>query len=55
VDTVSLLYSYLTQGHFLQAVNTNGQVIGILAYYYGTPEEDIFQISETGSSAKVCS
>ncbi|WP_181410167.1 hypothetical protein [Paenibacillus sp. tmac-D7] len=40
MDTISLLYSYLTQGHLLQATDADNRVIGVLAYYQGTPEEE---------------
>lgn len=39
MDTVSLLYSYMTEGHLLQSVDEHGRIVGVLAYYHGTPEE----------------
>ena len=40
LDTVALLYSYITNGHLIQVVDDNHGVIGAMAYYIGTPEED---------------
>jgi hypothetical protein len=39
VDTLNILSSYLTQGHLLQTVDSDNRVIGVMAYYQGTPEE----------------
>ncbi|MNH98343.1 hypothetical protein D3C73_510630 [compost metagenome] len=40
LDMVSILYSYLTQGHLIQAMDSDDRVIGAGAYYHGTPEQE---------------
>ncbi len=40
MDTVSLIYSYITDGHLFQFTDTDNRVIGAWAYYHGTPELD---------------
>ncbi|WP_338553131.1 hypothetical protein [Paenibacillus sp. KS-LC4] len=45
MDTLTLLYSYLTEGQLVVALNEQHQVIAITAYYCGTPEQD-FQDKE---------
>jgi hypothetical protein len=40
LDMVTLIYSYATQGHLLCAVDADDNVVGVGAYYYGTPEQD---------------
>ncbi|NOU93739.1 hypothetical protein GC093_10965 [Paenibacillus sp. LMG 31456] len=40
LDMVSLLCAYMTQGHLLYIADADNRVIGILAYYHGTPEEE---------------
>lgn len=37
---VSLLCTYMTQGHLLYAADAGQRVIGISAYYHGTKEQD---------------
>lgn len=39
LDMVTLLCTYMTQGHLLYITDADNRVIGILAYYHGTPEE----------------
>ncbi|WP_046233557.1 hypothetical protein [Paenibacillus algorifonticola] len=45
MDTLSLLYSYLTEGQLVIGLDEQHQVNSISAYYYGTPEQD-FQNKE---------
>jgi hypothetical protein len=45
LDAVSLLYSYITEGPLLQ-VEEDGKVVGVAAYYVGTPERQ-FEDRET--------
>ncbi|CAN7247187.1 hypothetical protein [Paenibacillus sp. LjRoot56] len=40
LEMVTLLYSYVTQGHLICAKDAENQVVGIAAYYYGTPEQE---------------
>jgi hypothetical protein len=40
LDTISFLYSYLTQGHLFMTLDSTGQVIGIAAYYHGTQDQE---------------
>jgi len=40
IDTVTLLYSYLTKGFLVCSVNENNDVVGAGGYYLGTPEEN---------------
>lgn len=40
LDMVSLLYSYLTDGHLFQALDADQRVIGASAYYHGTAEQE---------------
>ncbi|UQZ81772.1 hypothetical protein SK3146_00928 [Paenibacillus konkukensis] len=40
VDAIGLLYSYTSQGHLIQVRDAGGRVIGVLAYYHGTPEKE---------------
>jgi len=40
IDTVTLLYSYLTKGFLVCSENENNEVVGAGGYYLGTPEED---------------
>ncbi|WP_409343598.1 hypothetical protein [Paenibacillus sp. MBLB4367] len=40
IDTISLLYSYMTQGHLLQITDADNRVVGVLAYYQGTPDQE---------------
>jgi hypothetical protein len=40
MDAVTVLYMYMTQGHLLQATDDNNRVIGVLAYYHGTQEQE---------------
>ncbi|MDF2960429.1 MAG: hypothetical protein K0S39_2164 [Paenibacillus sp.] len=41
LDTVTAVYSYLSHGKIINIKNeSSGEVIGICAYYYGTPEFD---------------
>lgn len=37
---VELLYSYMTNGYFLQITDNDGKVIAASAYYHGTLEQD---------------
>ncbi|KAB8130513.1 hypothetical protein F9U64_14305 [Gracilibacillus oryzae] len=45
LDMVSLIYSYATQGQFLQVRDSTDQVIGAAVYYHGTPDQE-FKNSE---------
>ncbi|CAH1213332.1 hypothetical protein PAECIP111891_03952 [Paenibacillus allorhizoplanae] len=40
LEMVTLIYSYVTQGHLIAAKDVDDRVVGIAAYYYGTPEQD---------------
>lgn len=40
LEMVTLIYSYVTQGHLICAKDAENQVVGIAAYYYGTPEQE---------------
>lgn len=40
IDTVSLIYTYMTEGHLFQVTNEHGQIIALSAYYHGTPEQN---------------
>ncbi|GIP40222.1 hypothetical protein J31TS4_35020 [Paenibacillus sp. J31TS4] len=40
VDMVTLLYDYMTLGHLLYIADEDRRVIGVTAYYHGTPEAD---------------
>lgn len=40
LEMVTLIYSYATQGHLLCITDTDNRVIGVAAYYYGTPEQE---------------
>jgi ribosomal protein S18 acetylase RimI-like enzyme len=40
MDTIMMLYSYITDGHLIQVTDTDGRVIAMCAYYLGTPERD---------------
>ncbi|MFC4402535.1 hypothetical protein [Gracilibacillus xinjiangensis] len=39
LDMVSLIYSYATQGQFLQVLDSANRVIGAAVYYHGTPDQ----------------
>ncbi len=40
MDAVMMLYSYITDGHFIQVTDTDGRIIAMCAYYLGTPERE---------------
>ncbi|MDF2661184.1 MAG: hypothetical protein K0Q94_3975 [Paenibacillus sp.] len=40
LDAISLLYSYLTDGHLYLALDTDQRVIAASAYYHGTAEQE---------------
>ncbi len=40
MDVVQLLYSYITDGHLVQVTDENRRIVGLGAYYVGTPEQD---------------
>ncbi|MCD1258544.1 hypothetical protein B5M42_006820 [Paenibacillus athensensis] len=40
LDMVSQLVSYMTHGHLLYLADDEDQVVGIIAYYHGTPEQE---------------
>lgn len=40
LDMVTLLITYMTQGHLQYTEDETGRVTGISAYYHGTPEEE---------------
>jgi hypothetical protein len=40
LEMVTLIYSYVTQGNLICAKDADNRVIGILAYYFGTPEQE---------------
>lgn len=40
LDAVTLLYRYFTQGELHYGADENGQVVGALGMYIGTPEEE---------------
>ncbi|MBP1990527.1 hypothetical protein [Paenibacillus eucommiae] len=40
LDMLSLLYTYVTQGHLVQATDADERVIGAAAYFHGTQEHD---------------
>ncbi len=40
MDTVSLIYSYITDGHLFQLLDSSNKLIGVWAYYHGTPERN---------------
>jgi hypothetical protein len=40
MDVVQLLYSYITDGHLVQVTDDNRRIVGLGAYYVGTPERD---------------
>ncbi|TXC92156.1 hypothetical protein FS935_07180 [Metabacillus litoralis] len=39
MDIVELVYSYVTEGHILQAIDESNQIMGAAAYYHGTTEK----------------
>lgn len=39
LDMVSLLCTYMTQGHMLYIADDEHRMIGLLGYYHGTPEK----------------
>ncbi len=39
MDTVSLLYAYITEGYLHIGVDEDGQVVGTAAYYHGTQDK----------------
>ncbi|KRF07192.1 hypothetical protein ASG89_17770 [Paenibacillus sp. Soil766] len=45
LDMVILIHSYVTQGNLITAKDDNNRVIGMVAYYFGTPEQE-FQDKE---------
>ncbi|KRE72956.1 hypothetical protein [Paenibacillus sp. Soil750] len=45
LEMVTLIYSYVTQGNLICARDADNRVVGIVAYYYGTPEQE-FQDKE---------
>ncbi len=40
LEMVTLIYSYITQGHLVVVKNDDKRVVGAGAYYYGTPEQE---------------
>lgn len=40
LDMVFQLTTYMTQGHLLYLADAEERVIGVIAYYHGTPEEE---------------
>lgn len=40
MDAITMLYSYITDGHLIQVTNADGLVTAMCAYYLGTPEQD---------------
>ena len=40
MDVVQLLYSYITDGHLVQVTDENRRIVGLGAYYVGTPEQE---------------
>ncbi|NOV01066.1 hypothetical protein [Paenibacillus planticolens] len=40
IDTITLLYRYMKQGRIIQALDRDERMIGVSAYYHGTPEHD---------------
>ncbi|NOU69150.1 hypothetical protein GC096_34615 [Paenibacillus sp. LMG 31461] len=40
LEMVTLIYSYVTQGNLICAKDADNRVVGIVAYYYGTPEQE---------------
>ena len=40
LEMVSLIYSYVTQGHLVKVTDADNQVIGAAAYYFGTPDQE---------------
>ncbi|UJF33850.1 hypothetical protein [Paenibacillus hexagrammi] len=40
IDAVTLLYLYITQGYLIYSSDDSNQVIGVCAYYHGTPEQE---------------
>ncbi|GGE00290.1 hypothetical protein [Paenibacillus nasutitermitis] len=40
LDIVSMLYTYLTQGHLFIVTDDDNEILGASAYYHGTPERD---------------
>lgn len=40
LEMVTLIYSYATQGRMISATDANSRVVGVSAYYLGTPERD---------------
>lgn len=39
LEIVTLIYSYVTQGHMLSATDADNRMVGVAAYYHGTPEQ----------------
>jgi len=40
MDVVTMLYSYITNGHLIQVRDDDGQIVAMCAYYLGTPERE---------------
>lgn len=40
MEVITLLYSYLTQGNMITVKDAEERIIGVGAYYYGTPDQE---------------
>lgn len=40
IDSIEMLYTFMTQGHLIQVKDASQQIIALAAYYHGTPEHD---------------
>ncbi|WP_166246598.1 hypothetical protein [Paenibacillus turpanensis] len=40
LEMVTLIYSYSTQGRLVNVTNDEHRVVGVAAYYHGTPEQE---------------
>ncbi|MFC5700719.1 hypothetical protein ACFPVX_05475 [Cohnella faecalis] len=40
LEMVTLIYSYITQGHLICTIDADHRVVAVGAYYYGTPDQE---------------